>query len=84
MEFSKFQCDNCGAEDKTFNVHHKSYKKNRTPWEYELWELECLCEDCHSEKHNLKNRLNSTLHEFKTSPLLYRVYNTRMRSFLVF
>ena len=67
MEACRFQCDNCGAKDKTLNVHHKSYKKNHAPWEYDYWELECLCEDCHSYKHNIKDRLSSALHEFKTN-----------------
>jgi 5-methylcytosine-specific restriction endonuclease McrA len=68
MEASDFKCENCGANNKTLNVHHKSYKKNHAPWDYENEELECLCEDCHSYKHDIKNRLAAALHEFKTKP----------------
>ncbi|MDO9106716.1 MAG: HNH endonuclease signature motif containing protein [Methylovulum sp.] len=68
MEASDFKCENCGTNDKTLNVHHKSYKKNHAPWEYENYELECLCEDCHSYRHNIKDRLTSALHDFKTNP----------------
>ncbi len=67
MQSAKFRCESCESEDKTLNVHHKSYKKNHNPWEYDKWELECLCEDCHAEKHKIKDRLADALHEFKVS-----------------
>lgn len=68
MEESDFKCENCGVNDKTLNVHHKSYKKNHAPWEYESYELECLCEDCHCYRHNIKDRLAAAIHDFKTDP----------------
>ena len=66
MQTANFRCESCESEDKTLNVHHKSYKKNHNPWEYKDYELECLCEDCHAEKHKIKDRLATALHEFKT------------------
>jgi hypothetical protein len=66
MQNANFKCESCGDDGKTLNVHHKSYKKNHDPWEYECYELECLCEDCHREKHEVKERLTSALHDFKT------------------
>jgi hypothetical protein len=68
MRQANFRCESCESKDKTLNVHHKSYKKNQSPWEYDEWELECLCEDCHSEKHKIKERLTDALHDFKTNP----------------
>lgn len=67
MQHAGFRCESCESEEKTLNVHHKSYKKNHNPWEYDKWELECLCEDCHAEKHKIKDRLAIALHEFKVS-----------------
>jgi Zn finger protein HypA/HybF involved in hydrogenase expression len=66
MQQADFRCESCESGEKTLNVHHKSYKKNHNPWEYDEWELECLCEDCHNEKHKIKDRLTAALHNFKT------------------
>jgi len=66
MQQASFRCESCESDTKTLNVHHKSYKKNRNPWEYEEHELECLCEDCHNVKHEVKSRLDTVLHDFKT------------------
>lgn len=68
MQTAKFRCESCESKEKTLNVHHKSYKKNHNPWEYEDYELECLCEDCHAEKHGIKDRLTAALHDFKVCP----------------
>jgi hypothetical protein len=61
MEQAKFQCEHCEDGSSTLNVHHKRYRRGANPWEYELWELECLCEACHEEHHELKNRLNEAI-----------------------
>ncbi len=68
MQHAGFRCESCESEEKTLNVHHKSYKKNHNPWDYKIYELECLCEDCHSEKHGIKDRLTDALHDFKVCP----------------
>lgn len=51
MERENFTCQECGAADKTLNVHHTYYAKGRAPWEYELESLHCLCENCHAARH---------------------------------
>jgi hypothetical protein len=51
MERDKFQCQRCGSAEKTLNVHHKKYIKNRAPWDYTDDFLVTLCEDCHKVKH---------------------------------
>jgi hypothetical protein len=52
IDASRNHCENCDAEDTTFNVHHKIYIKGREPWDYDDEHLECLCRKCHKEKHN--------------------------------
>ena len=58
-----FQCNNCGAEDKTLHVHHKLYVKGRQVWEYEISELEALCDECHGIAHAVKLEINQKLAE---------------------
>lgn len=48
MDRDGFSCLECGAKDKTLNVHHTYYAKGRKPWEYEPEALRTMCEDCHS------------------------------------
>lgn len=52
MEAASFACEKCGDTEKTLNVHHVKYRKNAAPWEYELDELETLCEACHQAVHS--------------------------------
>ncbi len=47
MERAGFACEECGAGDKTLNVHHGYYEKGKKPWEYPTETLHCLCEPCH-------------------------------------
>lgn len=47
MDRDGFQCRACQAKDKTLNVHHRVYRKGKSPWEYEDEMLVTLCEDCH-------------------------------------
>lgn len=49
MNANNFTCEMCGEKDETLHVHHVNYKKGAKPWEYELRELRCFCETCHSE-----------------------------------
>lgn len=48
---SDFSCEECGAKDRTLNVHHKQYRKGAKPWEYSDYELASLCEQCHQLRH---------------------------------
>lgn len=52
MEHNEFACEVCGDNESPLNVHHKEYFKGQEPWEYEIRQLSCLCEDCHEETHD--------------------------------
>ena len=40
-----FTCQICGCQEKTLNVHHLMYDKNKEIWDYDDWQLITLCED---------------------------------------
>lgn len=61
MEAAGFACQECSATDKTLNVHHRHYRKGAKPWEHEDHELQCLCEDCHTQRHEVLERLKVTV-----------------------
>lgn len=61
MEGRSFECESCGDKEKTLNVHHKIYRKNKKIWEYPNSDLECLCEDCHKESHTLAEKIREAL-----------------------
>ena len=44
-----FECEDCGADDKSLQIHHSYYEKGLLPWEYPNESLHCLCEDCHRQ-----------------------------------
>jgi len=50
-----WECTGCGAKDKTLHAHHLTYRKGLDPWEYDLDDLDTLCEDCHKEYHECKS-----------------------------
>lgn len=52
MQANEFSCEICGDTEKTLNVHHKEYFKDLEPWEYDIGQLSCLCEDCHEVQHD--------------------------------
>lgn len=43
----RWECDACGARDKTLHVHHREYWPFVDPWDYPNGWLEVLCEECH-------------------------------------
>ena len=51
LQRAHFMCERCYDEETTLNVHHKRYVKGRMAWEYELIELEAVCEECHRLEH---------------------------------
>lgn len=51
MERAGFICEDCGSSESTLNVHHSYYTKGADPWDYPESSLNCLCETCHSERH---------------------------------
>lgn len=48
-----FSCTECKNDKDTLHVHHKQYINGRQPWEYELQDLDTLCETCHQKEHDL-------------------------------
>lgn len=64
LEHYGFKCNSCSEADKTLHVHHKHYVKGRMAWEYELAELEALCERCHKDAHGTKERLDRVVAQF--------------------
>lgn len=51
MEKAEFRCSLCMDDASTLNVHHKEYFKGKEPWDYEVEQLVCLCEECHESIH---------------------------------
>ena len=58
MERDSFLCRVCFDKDKTLNVHHRYYEKNKAPWDYENEALITLCEECHERVHKAQEKLN--------------------------
>ena len=61
MEAAQFACEDCGDSEKTLNVHHRRYVKGRMAWDYELNELQCLCQPCHEAHHDTRDLLERLL-----------------------
>jgi hypothetical protein len=61
MNAADFSCQECGATERTLNVHHRFYKKGAKPWEYVDEDLVCLCEECHRDRHELQVDLGRRL-----------------------
>lgn len=57
LENSQWTCGGCGAKETTLHVHHKHYVKGRKVWEYDIAELEVLCEPCHEETHAFRGQI---------------------------
>lgn len=49
LQRDNFTCQYCGETTKTLHVHHIIYSNE--PWESEDWELNTVCEDCHTISH---------------------------------
>lgn len=63
LQAADWACDRCEATDKTLNVHHRRYRPGAMPWEYEIFELQVLCEDCHVKVEKGVARLKTALAE---------------------
>ena len=66
LEAADWKCKWCGTTEKTLHVHHKVYRRGAKPWEYELSDLECLCDGCHEEITNLGKRLDNLVSKVKS------------------
>ncbi len=61
LEIANFECEDCGADDKSLQIHHSYYEKGLAPWEYPNESLHCLCEACHRKAQNLSTLLKRQL-----------------------
>lgn len=61
MQRAGFACERCGDKETTLNVHHKNYKRDHAPWEYEMNNYVCLCRPCHEEIHEQKEMVNNLI-----------------------
>lgn len=57
MERDGFACSHCRNTEVTLNVHHRIYRKNAMPWDYEDEVFITLCEDCHTLAEDVKEKL---------------------------
>ena len=61
MDRDSFLCHLCFEKDKTLNVHHRYYEKNKNPWDYDDEALITLCEECHGRVHKAQEKINRML-----------------------
>lgn len=61
LEQNRFSCEECETEDKQLHVHHVYYKKGKKIWDYENYELRCLCDSCHAKSHALTDKILESL-----------------------
>jgi hypothetical protein len=54
LDAAGLKCSSCGSVDPSvpLHVHHKIYVRGRMPWEYNVDELESLCDACHKNATN--------------------------------
>lgn len=57
MQRDEYACVSCGDDQKTLNVHHKTYRKGADPWEYDDDNFVTLCEECHKDMHDMQNKI---------------------------
>ncbi len=58
LEFAGFECQNCGNSERQLHVHHKFYKKDSEPWEYDEIDFFVFCSKCHTDWHEAKKELD--------------------------
>jgi hypothetical protein len=61
MEFYNFSCSLCGEESRTLHIHHTLYKRGFDPWDYDETSLICLCDVCHKQVHEDKERIDELI-----------------------
>ena len=64
LEFYKWTCQECGGRESSLHVHHRYYKKNTNPWDYQDAAFTCLCEHCHTKVHSVMDELKKVLRGF--------------------
>lgn len=56
MQRDNWTCLHCDSTDRKLAVHHRFYVKGRLPWDYPNWVFQTLCEECHEEVHNPREK----------------------------
>jgi 5-methylcytosine-specific restriction endonuclease McrA len=51
-----WKCIFCGSDSKNLQVHHCVYRRTE-PWDYPDYLYRTLCEDCHSERQELTDKI---------------------------
>jgi hypothetical protein len=69
LQAADWKCRTCGCSDRTLNVHHKKYRFGAEPWEYDIGELEVLCDTCHSKIHVLRKEICKLIEELSPACL---------------
>jgi hypothetical protein len=67
MQRTDFKCEDCGADDRTLNVHHSFYEWGLEPWDYPIESLHCLCEECHKRAQALYKCVKRSLGDISLS-----------------
>jgi hypothetical protein len=67
MEREQFMCQECGDGTTTLNVHHTYYERGKDPWDYPAESLHCLCEPCHAQASEERQKLLFVLAELSVS-----------------
>lgn len=58
-----WMCQRCCSMEDTLHVHHKGYVKGRMVWEYQDNELLVVCNECHTNEHELMGEVQKLLRE---------------------
>lgn len=57
LQRDKFTCQRCGDDKSTLHVHHGYYAKGMRPWDYDSDTLLTVCENCHGDVEEERQRL---------------------------
>ena len=74
MERDGFVCCHCYSKDKTLNVHHLIYVKNKEPWDYHPDFLITLCEDCHDKLTKNTNEMIDTIRKLGNDKVTFYAF----------
>lgn len=63
LEKDDYICQECFGPHKDLQVHHKYYKRNAEPWEYDNDALVTMCDNCHRQIHYFLKEFDREYHE---------------------
>ena len=69
MDRVGFECENCGTEEDTLNIHHSYYEKGLKPWDYPDESLHCLCDACHKKAQDLNTLLHRQIGQIELADI---------------